>query len=145
MAMTMLAGIALAEENEMPMPEEAGVYSGTWMCDRAVITMDWEEEGFRVLIRWGSSAWEQTEWEYSCYYHEDVGTLVSMPFGIRTDYRYNEAGEVVSAEEIYNDGEAVFSLDEEGYLLWMDARENAGEGLKFVRVEITQDDPDADG
>ncbi len=109
-------------------------FEGEWQCDRAAIEVYWEEEGFKVLIRWGSSAWEHTEWEYSCYYHEDDGTLVSMPFGTRTEYVYSDDGEIVSATEAYSDGEAAFCLDEEGCLIWLDGKENAGEGMRFVRV-----------
>ncbi len=110
------------------------LFEGEWQCDRAAIEVYWEEEGFKVLIRWGSSAWEHTEWEYSCYYHEDDGTLVSMPFGIRTEFVYGDDGEIVSATETYNDGEATFYLDEEGCLIWQDEKENAGEGMHFTKV-----------
>ena len=75
--------------------------------------MYWEEEGFKALITWGNSAAEHTEWEYSCFYHDEDHTLVSMPFGTRTEVVYDENGEQTSATEVYNDGSAVFSLDEE--------------------------------
>ena len=131
-----LTGSAWAEEaaESIPMPAEAGAFEGVWMCDRANAELYWEEEGFRVLITWSSSAWEQSEWEYACYYHEDSNTLVSMPFGTRTDYVYNEDGTASFADIKYQDGEAVFSLDEEGCLIWQDEKENAGEGLRFVHA-----------
>ena len=116
------------------MPAEAAAFEGVWQCDRATIAMDWEEEGFKVLITWGSSAWEHTEWEYSCFYHDEDHTLVSMPFGTRTEVVYDENGEQTSATEVYNDGEAVFSLDEEGKLIWLDEKENAGDGMRFEKL-----------
>ena len=115
-------------------------FEGVWACDRATLEMYWEEEGFRVLIRWGSSAWEHTEWEYSCYYHEENDTVVSMPFGIRTDFVYGDNGELVSATEVYNDGEATFSLDAEGRLHWQDEKENAGEGMAFDKMPEEADE-----
>ena len=137
--MMMTVGFALAEENPdakpAPNPDR---FSGTWMCDRAVIEIDWEEEGYRVMVRWGSSAWECTEWEYSCLFHEDENKLVSMPFGLRTDLVYNEDGEVDSYKVVYEDGEATFYLDEEGCLVWVDEKENAGEGMRFEFMPETE-------
>ncbi len=119
---------------EESMPAEAAAYEGVWQCDRATIAMYWEEEGFKVLITWGSSAWEHTEWEYSCLYHDGNNTVVSMPFGTRTEIVYNENGELVSSTEVYDDGEAIFSLDEEGNLIWLDEKENAGKGMRFEKL-----------
>ena len=122
------------EVTEMAMPEEAAAFEGTWQCGRATVAVDWEEEGFKVLIIRSGSATEQTEWEYSCYYHEDDNTAVSLPFGIRTDVVLGEDGGIASFTEVYNDGEAVFSLDEDGHLIWQDLKENAGEGLRFAKI-----------
>ena len=79
------------------MPAEAADFEGVWQCDRATIAMYWEEEGFKVLITWGSSAWEHTEWEYSCFYHDEDNTLV-------------------------------------GKLIWLDEKENAGDGMRFEKL-----------
>ena len=132
-ALILALGCTAAAE-EASMPAEAAAYEGVWQCDRATVSMYWEEEGFRVLITWGSSAWEHTEWQYSCYYHDEDNTVVAVPFGTRTDIVYGDDGELVSATEIYNDGEAVFSLDAEGYLTWQDRKENAGEGMRFEKL-----------
>ncbi len=115
-------------------PAGAAAFEGVWQCDRATIVLYWEEEGFKVLITWGSSAWEHSEWEYSCYYNEEDDTVVSVPFGTRTEYVYGDNGELVSATEAYNDGAATFLLDEEGYLIWWDEKENAGEGMRFDQI-----------
>ena len=130
--MLMTVGFALAEENPdakpAPNPDR---FSGTWMCDRAVIE-----------IEWGSSAWECTEWEYSCHFQEDENKLVSLPFGSRTELVYNDDGEIDSYKTVYEDGEATFYLDEEGYLIWVDEKENAGEGMRF---EFMPDAENAEG
>ena len=122
------------EEDFILMPEAADAFEGVWQCERATVAMYWEDEGFKVLITWGSSAWEYSEWEYSCYYHEEDNTVVSVPFGTRTEYVYGEDGELASATEAYNDGAATFLLDEEGYLIWRDEKENAGEGMRFEKL-----------
>ncbi|MCR5567300.1 MAG: hypothetical protein K6F61_10650 [Clostridiales bacterium] len=128
------AVFAFAEEETGSMPVSAETFEGEWQCDRATASVYWEEEGFKVLITWGSSAWEHTEWQYSCYYHEEDNKLVAVPFGIRTEYVYGDDGELVSATDIYDDGEAVFSLDEKGYLIWQDQKDNAGEGMRFEKL-----------
>ena len=125
-----------AEEEPEPMPEGADAFSGVWVCGRASIEMVWEEEGFRVFISWGSSAWEHSEWQYSCYYHPENNSLVSLPFGIRTDIAYGNNGEIASEKVIYEDGEATFTLDEEGHLIWQDEKEDAGKDMRFEWVEI---------
>ena len=131
-ALMMACTAVLAEEEpaiqEAPDPDN---YSGVWQCDRASIEIVWEEEGYRILIHWGSSAWECTEWEYSCYYHEDDNTLVSMPFGIRKELVYSDDNELPEITVVYEDGDAVFSLDEEGHLIWTDLKENMGENMQF--------------
>ena len=128
------AVFAFAEEETGSMPVSAETFEGEWQCDRATASVYWEEEGFKVLITWGSSAWEHTEWQYSCYYHEEDNKLVAVPFGIRTEYVYGDDGELVSATDIYDDGEAVFFLDEKGYLIWQDQKDNAGEGMRFEKL-----------
>ena len=132
----LLPSAALAEDAFAPMPLEAAAFQGNWTCDRASIELNWEEEGFRVFIQWSSSASESTEWEYSCYYNEADNSLVSMPTGIRTEIVYDEAGDIASSNEVYNDGEATFILDEDGHLLWQDAKEDAGKDMHFEK-----DDP----
>ena len=108
-----------------------------WVCERASIEFYWEEEGYKVLVQWASSAWENTEWEYSCYYDAENNTLTSLPFGQRTDVVYNDDGTVATWKEVYNDGEATFRLNEDGRLIWDDAKEDAGHGMLFEEIDIS--------
>ena len=134
-----LVSVGFAEEEALPpMPEEAAVYEGTWVCDRASIEIIWEEEGFRVFISWGSSATENAEWEYSCYYNAETKTLESMPSGIHRENVFGEDGEIVTSNIVYEDGEAIFTLDADGHLLWQDAKADAGKDMMFERVEIPE-------
>ena len=148
LAVLMVCGIictaALAEEEpaaqEAPDPDN---YSGVWVCDRASIEINWEEEGYRVYIEWGSSAWETTIWEYSCFYHEEDNTLVSMPFGRRLEEVYTEGSDDPTVTEVYDDGQATFSLNEEGCLIWQDEKEDAGKDMHFERISDSgAPDPD---
>ena len=128
-----LTGLCLAESEDARPAPSPDPYSGIWQCDRATAEIIWEEEGYRVLIQWGSSAWELTEWEYSCYYQEADNTMVATD-GSRAELTFNDAGEETNCRVVYEDGRALFSLDAEGCLIWQDQNENAGEGLRFVRT-----------
>ena len=130
----MLTGAALAEEESAVSAEPDSGFGGVWICDRAVADINWEEEGYRVFIRWSSSASEFSEWEYSCLYHEEDDTIVSTPFGIRTEIVFDENSDDVTYTQVYDDGTATFSIDEEGHLIWLDEKENAGEGMLFDRI-----------
>ena len=138
LALVMTISLAMAESDSKPMPAAAAAYEGEWQCDRATAELIWEEEGFRVLISWGGSAWEATEWEYSCFYHEDDNTVVSMPFGIKTQRVYDDNGNETSATVAYEDGQATFKIDEEGHLIWIDEKENAGDGMHFEKADSSK-------
>ena len=145
LALVMTIGLAMAESDTKPMPDEAAAFEGEWQCDRATAEFYWEEEGFKVLISWGSSAWETTTWEYSCFYHEDDNTVVSMPFGIKTELVFDENGNETSATAAYEDGQATFKIDENGYLVWIDEKENAGGGMRFEKLDSSETGADPDG
>lgn len=124
-----------AEDEGKPIPENAKVYDGVWKCDQATIEMFWELEGFKVLVHKPTGAQEATEWEYSCDYQEKDHSVVADGLGSRTDFVYDEAGDIKSYKEAYNDGEATFTLDAEGRLLWHDAKEDAGKDMLFVKEQ----------
>ncbi len=129
----------IAEEEEpYDMSERVADFEGVWQCDRASIGMYWEDFAFQVLITWSSSAWEHTEWQYTGFYQPEDHTVVALPFGVRTDYVYDDHGTLVSAMDAYYDGEATFYLDEEGCLHWQDMKENAGEGMRFEKITETK-------
>ena len=132
-----MTGIALAEAEEEPVPQPApdpDLFSGTWQADRATAEFFWEEEGYRVMIRWAGSAFDEYQWEYSCYYYPENRTAVSMPFGSCRKVTYGEDGEETASETLYDDGQATFSFDENGMLLWKDEKEDAGKDLRFEKI-----------
>lgn len=135
LAIMMMLGCcaALAEEDPIvPMPKEAAGFEGNWACGRATIEMIWEEEGFRVAVAWGSSAAERTEWEYNCTYDADSHSVKSvLNNGTKTECVYDETGTMTSFKTVYEDGEAVFTLDGENHLIWKDLKEDAGKDMAF--------------
>ena len=99
----------------------------------------WTAEGLTVLIYEGMDCYavivsgddeDGPIWMYTCAYDAETDSLVSDgELAAKLDLLTNPEGFV------YEDGGAVFSLDAEGCLIWQDAKENAGEGLRFVRME----------
>ena len=119
-------------------------YLGTWVCGRATIEITDEHPGYRVAISWGSSAAENTEWNYYCPYELTDGKLVSEPTGTKTDLTYREDGEVEKSVVGYEDGQATFAIGEDGKLTWADAKENAGEDMAFERAEFYSEAPSSE-
>lgn len=113
---------------------EALGFAGRWGCERATIDIAVQDDGtFKVFIAWGSSAAESVEWTYACVYDGDRKCLYSYMPGSKVIVTYAEGGDVESAVTEYDDGEATFTIDEDGMLIWNDAKENAGEGMRFER------------
>lgn len=109
-------------------------YEGAWACGRAHIDISAEDEGYKVFILWGNSASESAEWSYACLYDEASGSLVDDGMGVMQNVEYAEGGDVVSAETLYSDGAAVFTLTEDGGLIWEDKKEDAGADMVFERA-----------
>ena len=109
-------------------------YIGTWVCGRATIEISDEHPGYRVLINWGGSAWEVATWEYHCPYELQDGKLVSEPTGTQIDLTFGEGGEQTDSVTHYEDGAAVFSIDEKGLLHWDDKKDNAGADMDFEKT-----------
>lgn len=122
------------EEAEAVEYAESLGFAGRWGCERATIDIDVQDDGtFKVFIAWGSSAAESVEWTYACVYDGDRKCLYSYMPGSKVIVTYAEGGDVESAVTEYDDGEATFEIDEGGMLIWNDAKDNAGEGMRFER------------
>ena len=125
--------------------EEAGdgdAFLGTWACGRATIEITAEDDDYHVEIDWADSASEEYHWEYDCEYDASSDSLVGE--GTLTDRVYGEDGEVESEEELYDDGAAEFTINDEGGLLWDDWEEQAAEDMVFTPVRIVAVAPTAD-
>ena len=139
LTLVMLCGISAFAEDVQGFTAED--FEGEWHCANAYIEIYWEEEGYKVLVHWSGYPAASTEWEYSCYYDEETNTIVSLPFGTRTEYLYNEKGEVSAYTQMYDDGEATFALTDDGQLIWMDEKEDVGKDLLFEKMSDECDTP----
>ena len=116
------------DENDNPDDK----FVGEWACERASLFIDEDDGVYLCTVMWGSSAWEETVWQYTCSLDPATGALVGV--GTKSIDTYNDDGEFVSSEEEYSDGAVTFRLDGEN-LLWEDAKEDAGEGMRFETYE----------
>ena len=127
LAAALLCAAGLAESNRTAIPER-GEYAGTWVADRATLTIEDLDDVIICTVRWASSAWETTEWVYeNCMYDEVSGGLSTFETGIKTNLVYDGDGEIVSSEVVCSDGAANFLINGEGLLVWTDFKETPGE------------------
>ena len=121
------------EDDDETAANSAGdAFVGDWMCDRASIYIDEDDNVYNVHITWGSSAFERAVWDYTCVLDPATGALTGV--GKESTETYNDNGELTATDVVYTDGAAVFTIDGDA-LLWNDAKENVAEGMRFERVE----------
>ena len=133
--MTVLCTMALAEEEtESAVSQEAiKLYSSEWADGYTSAKIYAEEDHWHV---WITSADGTVKWDYDCLYDEEQKTLVSIDGAenIKTEITIDEEGSEIDWAEIYNDGKAVFSLNEDGKLIWKDEIKDEGAGLAFEKI-----------
>lgn len=113
---------------------EAQAFAGRWGCGRTTIDIGGrDDDAYDVTITWADSASEQAVWTYACAYDGAKKRLYSYEPGQKRLVTFAEDGDIQSTETVYEDGAAAFRLDADGTLIWEDAKENAGEGMRFER------------
>ena len=138
-AAIMLFTAAFAAAETAPQQEAVSRFEGDWAFGGGLAQIVCEEEGCRVFVEIDNQEGAGSEWEYSCYYHEDTDSLVSVA-SRRTDYTVNpETGDKEYAECAYEDFDdentaTEFAIDEKGFLIWKDGRENGGADLEFMNI-----------
>ena len=132
------AAAALAEEgdeigfypDEHP---ESLPYVSVWVAEDGEwrVEMYGEDGGIKPYIvhRLGDN--KEDIWEYAVALNEDKTALTAVPFGLH--YRQDTVTGDWD-ETYYEDGEATFTLDENGRLHWTDEKEDAGKGLAFEKI-----------
>ena len=140
LVMTMMLLCACANADEVPQPEGGRKFESGWAIFGMTVRIDYEEEGYRVYIR-SSDPYEfqGSEWEYSCIYNEEEDALLSVSSS-KNDYTEDPAtGEIRRGEYIYQDLDeedqtTVFTIDEDGFLVWEDGRGQDGADLVFSDI-----------
>lgn len=133
---SLMALIAVAEEeygfytDENP---EAAPYVSTWVAEDGYWRIEAYDEdgGIKLMIVHVLGDNKTDVWEYSAALNPEKTALTTVPLGLH--YRQdNVTFEWV--ETYYEDGDAVFTINDAGMLLWNDLKEDAGKGLEFLRI-----------
>ena len=141
-ALTMAVGCAAClAESEVPAEGwlRESVDGAVWADDRASLEVIPEEDCYRVLILWGSSAWETTEWTYTCEYDAENDRLVADHV-ICANIVYDDDGNETRTVVLDEDCEAVFALNEEGKIVITNAADVTLEGKAFERLPEVEGD-----
>ena len=131
--MILVCTAAPAEEESMVNPEAFQLYDSEWVDAGMYVKIYAEEDHWKVWI----NTWDETvEWDYSCLFDEADKTLKTDGSFENTKHviTIDEEGSEINQNLIYDYGEAVFSLNEDGKLIWDDQTEHAGEGHVFEKI-----------
>ena len=116
------------------------VNGAVWQDDRASLEVFLEDtDNYKVLILWGSSAWESEEWVYACDYDAATQTL-NARYQICDHLVYDDAGEETRTNVYEKDSTAVFALNGEGKLVLTNAGDDALEGKTFECIGVPAGD-----
>ncbi len=137
-ALIMICSLAPAEG--MPQPEGGKKFESNWAQMCGLITIDYEEEGYRVSV----DLYNQVEntgtlWEYSCFYNEEKDILESVSsrkiaYALEMETLDRSFGEY-EYEGVDDEGmTTVFALSEDGALSWEDGHEHMGQDLEFRNI-----------
>ena len=137
--LTVLVLACSAAAEGTALPEEGwladSVNGAVWQDDRASLEVIPEGDGFKVLISWGSSAWENTEWTYSGSYDPETQALTAVHVNC-DDVVYDDNGNESRTEVLNRDCSAVFSLDGNEKLVIRDAADERLEGKAFEKITV---------
>ena len=131
-----------ASADSLPQAEGGKKFESDWAIPGGNAEIVYEDQGYRIAIDILNKEEETgSEWEYSCYYHEDTDCLMSVASSRKTYIRDPYTNERTYAESTYDgfDDEnqaTVFTIDKDGFLIWKDGREDAGAGLKFTDIGL---------
>ena len=140
LALMLNCALVMAEnaEEKTYAEEHPGVmnYDGYWLSEdeSTLIEIGVRLDGVEMLIYRTPGQKEFTSWEYLLTYDDAAGTLHSDN-GMKSTNTVQENGELGSASVYeYDDGQADFSINEEGRLIWKDLKEDAGAGQTFIPI-----------
>lgn len=117
-----------------PAPSE---FCGQWfdvVSQRCGMEIVCENDAYYdIRIDWGSSAWDNTHWEFWGEYDAEKDAIVYED-GIRYEETYPRDGGEVQRTEVYHDGTGYFYL-KDGKLYWNDEKEHMGAECVFKAQE----------
>ena len=116
-------------------------FIGDYQCDRAHANI--RCAGFEdawITIRWGSSAWEFTQWDI--FGTLDTDTLTIAYSGCtKSNLVYDDNGEIKSQETEYEGGTGTIVFHDDGTFTWYEDQAESSAGMIFTWIG-TEEDPD---
>ena len=109
-------------------------FVGEYQCDRAHATVQYADfEDTWIIIQWGSSARELTQWDI--YGTLDTDTL-TIPYSgcTKSNIVYDENGEVESQEPEYEGGTGTIVFHGDGTFTWHEDQAESGKDMVFERI-----------
>ena len=111
-----------------------------WQNDRAALEVCQEDtENYKVLVFWSSSAWENTEWTYSCEYDAETQTLHAV-HAVCENVFFDDDGNETRSGVFDKASEAFFFLNGTGQVVILNAGDEMLEGKAFDRMAPVGDD-----
>ncbi len=109
--------------------------SGDWELEIVHMTDDYNL--FNCIVTHYTGEHEGVRWIYDACSYDDVGmALSSLEIGMKFNIVLDDDKELVSNEQIYDDGAASFALNADGTLTWTDYKETPGEDQRvFEKVD----------
>ena len=135
MAVVLLIPAAVAESGDSL---AESLFESYWVNDDMRIEIAHDEAGSGFVVTVIRPEFERSGscWQYTCVFDEASETLVDEGAGVRYSISYDDEGVMTLGNKMYEDGAAVFSLNEEGLLIWEDQKEDAGQGLDFMDIGL---------
>ncbi len=128
--------IIMDAEGHLVIPDHSADYTGEWWdtyserCYMEIGSNDGID--YDIDINWGSSAWDNTHWDFYGIYDEELGGIYYC--GSRIEEYYSDDGEIQETY-VYSDGEGLIWIGDDGMLYWDDYVEQQGMDCSFERGE----------
>ena len=119
-------------------------YAGDYQWDRVSAHVECQgAASVIVTVRWGGSVWEQAEWVMDG--PVDPATLtLSYTDCIKTVVTYNDQGDIVNEELVYDDGTGTLVFNRDGSITWHDDRSDYGMDIRLEPLNGSAE-PEEDG
>lgn len=114
-------------------------FNGLWYdtysqrCNMEIVCQN--DTYYEITVDWGSSAWDNTHWEFTGEYDAKQGGIVYQN-GCRYEQHYPEDGGDLQQTETYTNGEG-FIYIKDGKLYWNDKTQDMGKDCVFEKQDTT--------
>ncbi len=111
-------------------------FIGEYQCGRAHALVECSGyEDARIVIEWGSSAWELARWDIFGRFDPDTLT-VAYEGCLKQIVVYDESGEIASQEPVYEDGTGTVVFHDDGTFTWHEDQSEYGDDMVFEWLPV---------